>query len=243
METNIQAEGKFIAERLRAARLAAKKTQQELAGERFSKSSISAIERGKMTPSIQALEYLADHLRVPISSFLGETELTPSTLAGRPTQSAPSSVDQEQARKEEAAQLLLTEAEQADPPSAVTLWRAAAYLSPRVRSLALSRLASLSLEHGALEEAEALIEEGRAAARARADAPAEGQVVLVLAQLKERQGDTVGAEQAYSEALTLLEGDPFQDGASARYSQWLAIAGRYEDAVRLLQATARHRPH
>jgi transcriptional regulator with XRE-family HTH domain len=127
MATDIQPEGKTIAERLRAVRLAAKKTQQELAGERFSKSYISAIERGKMTPSIQALEYLADHLRVPISYFLGETELD------LPTSPAPSRHEQKQARKDAAAQLLLDEAEQADPATAVVLLRAAAYLSSRVR--------------------------------------------------------------------------------------------------------------
>ena len=134
---------------------------------------------------------------------------------------------------------MLAEAEQVEAATAAVLLRAAAYLSPRLRPLALAQLARLSLAQGALEEAEALIEEGRAAARTRADAPAEGQVVLVLAQLKERQGDTAGAEQAYSEAVTLLEGDPFQDEAHERYSQWLAAAGRYEEAVHLLQATTR----
>jgi transcriptional regulator with XRE-family HTH domain len=59
MEQPLQAEGTPIAERLRAARLAANKAQQEIAGGRFSKSYISAIERGKMTPSVQALDYLA----------------------------------------------------------------------------------------------------------------------------------------------------------------------------------------
>ena len=121
----------------------------------------------------------------------------------------------------------------------MALWRAAAYLSPCVRPLTYAHLARLSLVQGTIEVAAALIEEGRAAARASENAPAEGQVVLVLAQLKERQEDAAGAEQAYSEALTLLEGDPFQDEARARYSQWLASAGRYEDAVRLLQVTAR----
>ena len=111
-----------------------------------------------------------------------------------------------------------------------------------MRPLACTTLANLSLEHGALEEAAALIEEGRAAARESEDAPAEGRVVLVLAQLQERQGDSAEAEQAYTEAVTLLEGDPFQDEARERYSHWLAAAGRYEDAVRLLQASVKSRP-
>ena len=229
-------EGKTIAERLRTARLAAKKTQQELAGGRFSKSYISAIERGKMTPSVQALDYLAGQLAVTLAYLVGEAELD---LAPSPV---PSLQDQEQAKKEAAAQLLLAEAEQADPATAVALLRAAAYLSPRGRPLACAHLARLSLAQGSFDEAQRLIEEGRAAARARENAPAEGHIVLVLAQVKEQQGDTAGAEQAYSEAVTLLEGDPFQDEARARYSEWLASVGRYEAAVHLLQATGKPRP-
>ncbi|HEU5200393.1 MAG TPA: helix-turn-helix transcriptional regulator, partial [Ktedonobacterales bacterium] len=63
-----------LAERLRAARLAANKTQQELAGDRYSKAYISAIECGKMTPSVQALGLLAERLGLPASYFLGEGE-------------------------------------------------------------------------------------------------------------------------------------------------------------------------
>lgn len=236
MEPHIQAAGKSLAERLRAARRAAGETQQEVAGERFSKSYLSAIERGKMTPSVHALEFLAGRLKVPLAYLLGETELD---LSPSPP---PSPHEEAQARKEAAAQLLLDEAEHAWAATAVALLQAAAYLSPRVRPLALAKLASLHLAQGAQGVAQALIEEGRAAAREDGNAPAERQVMLVLAQVKERQGDAAGAEQAYSEAVTLLEGDSFQDEARERYSQWLAAAGRYEDAVRLLQASVKPRP-
>jgi tetratricopeptide (TPR) repeat protein len=101
---------------------------------------------------------------------------------------------------------------------------------------------SRNVAHRALEEAAVLIEEGRAAARESEDAPAERRVVLGLAQLQEQRGDNAGAEQAYTEAVALLEGDPFQDEARACYSQWLAAAGRYEEAVYLLQATSRQPP-
>lgn len=241
MEAPVHSEGQIIAERLRAARLAAKKTQQELAGEHFSKSYISAIERGKMTPSVQALEYLAGQLMVPMSYFLGEVELDLSTPTQPHTQPALSPPEQEQARKDAAAHLLLCEAEKAETATAFVLLRSAAYLSPRVRPLACSKLASLHLKQEAFAVAQALVEEGRAAARAMDNAPAEGQIVLVLAQVKEKQGDTTGAEQAYIEAMTLLEGDPFQDEARERYSQFLAASGRYEEAVHLLQAPVKHR--
>ena len=62
----------LIGDRVRAARVAANLTQQDLAGSDFSKSYISAIERGKMTPSFQALHLLAGRLGRPISYFLGE---------------------------------------------------------------------------------------------------------------------------------------------------------------------------
>src|SRR5690242_21726792 len=61
-----------IGTRVRTARLAAHKTQQQLAGETYSKSYLSAVERGKMIPSIQALGFLAQRLGLPVSYFLGE---------------------------------------------------------------------------------------------------------------------------------------------------------------------------
>lgn len=69
-----------IAERLRTARLAARLTQQELAGGLFSKSYISAVERGKMVPSLQALNVLAQRLAVPVSYLLGEQHIAPEAL-------------------------------------------------------------------------------------------------------------------------------------------------------------------
>lgn len=70
-----------LAERLRAARLAVNKTQQELAGGSYSKAYISAIERGKLTPSVQALGLLAERLGLPASYFLGEGEADLEALA------------------------------------------------------------------------------------------------------------------------------------------------------------------
>lgn len=64
-----------IGSRIRASRVAAHLTQQELAGQDFSKSSISVVERGTMTPSFQALRILAERLGVSISSLLGEERL------------------------------------------------------------------------------------------------------------------------------------------------------------------------
>lgn len=61
-----------IAQRIYTARIAAGMTQRELAGTEFSKSYISAIERGKMIPSIPALTVLAHRLQVRIAYLVGE---------------------------------------------------------------------------------------------------------------------------------------------------------------------------
>ena len=51
-----------IGGRIRAARLAAGMTQQELAGERYTKAYVSALELGHAMPSMAALDYLAPRL-------------------------------------------------------------------------------------------------------------------------------------------------------------------------------------
>ncbi len=100
----------IIGERVRQARIAANMTQQELAGATYSKSYISAVERGKMTPSFQALHTLAERLGRPISFFLGEGEVSLATLMSE--SAAASSVSEEERQQHEAeAREMLKEAE------------------------------------------------------------------------------------------------------------------------------------
>lgn len=99
-----------IADRVRTARIAANKTQQQLAGETYSKSYISAVERGKMTPSVQALGILAERLGLPMSYFLGESEADLGALAETSAALRPSP-ERERQMREEAALLTLSEAE------------------------------------------------------------------------------------------------------------------------------------
>lgn len=72
-----------IAERVREARLAAQLTQEQLGGDIFSRSYLSAVERGKMLPSIPALAVLAKRLGVTMAYLLGESDFDLSTLAHR----------------------------------------------------------------------------------------------------------------------------------------------------------------
>jgi tetratricopeptide (TPR) repeat protein len=60
--------------RLRAARRRAGLTQQALAGERYTKAYISALETGVAKPSMAALNYLSGRLGMPASAFITDTE-------------------------------------------------------------------------------------------------------------------------------------------------------------------------
>jgi transcriptional regulator with XRE-family HTH domain len=63
-----------IGARLRVARKRAGLTQQALAGERYTKAYISALETGVAKPSMAALNYLSGRLGMPASSFISDTE-------------------------------------------------------------------------------------------------------------------------------------------------------------------------
>lgn len=63
-----------IGTRIRAARLAAGLTQQQLAEGRYTKAYISALEQGHAKPSMAALDFIADRLGLPPSTFLGRDD-------------------------------------------------------------------------------------------------------------------------------------------------------------------------
>lgn len=116
----------ILAQRLRTARLAANLTQQELAGETFSKSYISAVEQGRMIPSIPSLSVLAARLGVAMSYLLGEIDMDLSKAVERrpeaPQQGRPPAPAQESQ-----VQQVLAEAEQSirqrQPAQALELLR------------------------------------------------------------------------------------------------------------------------
>ena len=70
-----------IGARIREARKRSGLTQQQLAGERYTKAYVSALETGIARPSMVALSYLADRLSLPPSHFLDEQNPTWSRLA------------------------------------------------------------------------------------------------------------------------------------------------------------------
>ncbi|HET9497356.1 MAG TPA: tetratricopeptide repeat protein [Candidatus Limnocylindria bacterium] len=62
--------------RIRTARRRAGMTQTQLAGDRYTKAYISALETGITRPSMVALNYVAERLGLPASHFLGDTNPT-----------------------------------------------------------------------------------------------------------------------------------------------------------------------
>lgn len=61
-----------IGQRIREARQRAGLTQQQLAGERYTKAYVSALETGIARPSMVALSYLSGRLGMPASHFIDE---------------------------------------------------------------------------------------------------------------------------------------------------------------------------
>ncbi len=63
-----------VGRRILAARQRAGLTQTQLAGGRYTKAFISALEHGISKPSIEALTFLAEQLHLPVNELLGEQE-------------------------------------------------------------------------------------------------------------------------------------------------------------------------
>src|SRR5215212_8090210 len=63
-----------IGARLRTARHRAGLTQQQLAGERYTKAYVSALENALIKPSMVALDYLAERLGTTASRLMADEE-------------------------------------------------------------------------------------------------------------------------------------------------------------------------
>ena len=59
-----------VGEKIRRIRKELRLTQEDIAGEEFTKSYISQIERGIINPSLKALKYIAEKLNKPMSYFV-----------------------------------------------------------------------------------------------------------------------------------------------------------------------------
>lgn len=234
-----------LGERMRIARYAARLTQEELAGDTFSKSYISAVERSKMTPSIAALRLLAERLSVSLAYLLGEQEGEPTV---QPEQESASSValsPDEQLlaqRLKEAEKLLMNNA----PTAALERLgdQAAAKIPPQhqARWNWLYGWALLQLQRG--PEAVAQIQEGLKAAQAIHDLCSQGHLNYTLANVYIQQDEQANIDQLFQEAIRCFEqisGYHALICVYDTYGNFLAQQGRYQEAyeqIRHAQAAA-----
>ncbi|OLC56364.1 MAG: hypothetical protein AUH85_06455 [Chloroflexi bacterium 13_1_40CM_4_68_4] len=63
-----------LGERIRAARGAAGMSQTQLGSPHFTRAYVSAVELGKIRPSMRALDFLAERLGMPIASLVTSAE-------------------------------------------------------------------------------------------------------------------------------------------------------------------------
>lgn len=94
--------------RIRAERLRAGLTQQQLGGSKYAAGYISNVEHGHATPSLETLAYIADRLGVTISDLLGGEP--PSLRAADALGRAERLLDQSKADASPEEQQLLTAA-------------------------------------------------------------------------------------------------------------------------------------
>ncbi|MEI6045828.1 MAG: tetratricopeptide repeat protein [Chloroflexota bacterium] len=123
--------------RIRESRTEKGMSQKDLVGERFSKSYISSIERGKITPSLKALEYIAKRLSVSVSYLL--TGLHPSQQNSHQTMITVLDEEESPARWD----LLITEARVLREQHRFEQARSLLITKVRVRQLSVEQLKQL----------------------------------------------------------------------------------------------------
>ncbi|HXR64918.1 MAG TPA: helix-turn-helix transcriptional regulator, partial [Ktedonobacteraceae bacterium] len=202
--------GQTVGARMRAARLAKKYTQNQLARPDFSVSYISAIERGQIQPSLRALEILARRLE------LSTTDLLPahSALVGASLSSVGGTVV-----GSEEQELLLLEAQiaihQRKPAYAIEILQV---LLPQKSERRQERSSALyyvlgwaHLEAGHLQESEQLLAEASHLARESTD-PFYLRVLSLQGAVYTAMHNTEQAVQVQRERLRALVQQAETDG-------------------------------
>ena len=243
-----------IGQRLRDARLAAGLTQQALAGDRYTKAYVSALETGHAKPSMAALNFLAGRLGFPASRFLADEpgswrrlEVDLELAAGHWLTAADGyrALLDAPASREARAELLggLAEAlaglDQGPGAAAAAAEAAQIFASlGREADAAIARywLAAAEYEQGNVAEAEALVQDILAKVRAglRVEPDFELRLVMALSSTASREGRHDIA-LAYLEEVRGLAGS-LDDHRRATFLFDLSLSyretGDFEGAIR-----------
>ena len=212
---NLEGLAPIVGLRIREARTDKAMSQKDLVGERFSKSYISSIERGKITPSLKALEFIARQLNVSVAYLLTGVHPDPSGSSTLISTSPEDVSDQETPARWE---LLLTEARLLREQGRYEQARHLFSTRVRVRQLGVEQLkqyhfmlAQLYLDVGDIAEAQVELE----AVRDLADKTGDGEMTARVRQLTSlvytRQGKPVQAIEQLRQALVAIEAGTVKD--------------------------------
>ncbi len=198
---------------------------------RVAERGISAIERGKMMPSIAALRLLATRLDVSLASLLGEPDL--------PQQGADAPAEDLLTQRLDKAEALLY---QGDPASALELLGTQEtgdepHQQNPARWKWLRGWALLQAQQE--QEAIALLEQGLQEAEVSQALCALGHFAFTLATAQAARHQHEAAERGFQTALRCAEeaGDQMLlASAQEHYAALLAVQGRYQHAYNLLHA-------
>ncbi len=205
-----------LGQKVRDARKERRITQDDLAATTFSKSYVSAVELGKIRPSVESLRLLATRLGYPVSYFLDEglgdeVELRRASFAA-------------------AAYYLAGN----DPTGATVALDglAAEQLSGNEQLKALALLGELALQRGQLEQAEQQL--GRALSLLAEGNPLRCHLHYLLGSISQQQHKGFAAVERFKLALDEVCDDPAQELAIiAALSSEYAGSGRQDEALAL----------
>jgi hypothetical protein len=192
----------------------------DVAGERLTAGMLSKIERGRVSPSLATLRYLAGRLGVPLATFFAPAGARPSG-AGRALGDARAALwlGDPVGAERRARRLAGGEGPGGQAPP------------DRIRAAALGLVAEAMLERGSAEGAAgqlARASEVVAGLAARGGmGPLEAHLAWVLGLLERRRGRTVQAERAWSHCLDALEGQDGLGPSLLRARVLLELGGLY----------------
>lgn len=229
-----------LGEHLRVARYAARLTQEDLAGDTFSKSYISAVERGKMTPSIPALRLLAERLGVSLAYLLGEEEMNPAAEPeSNPESRQERQPDEDQfARRLDEARQLLLHGDSAAALERLGSQEAAKELSGAHQARWHWLYGWALLHQHQTAQAIAALEAGLQAALKSQDHRSVGLLYLVLADAHAARHEDMTAERAFQEAIhTAQQMSDYHllSHVEEQYGAFFAERGRYQEAYEHLR--------
>lgn len=195
------AQGMTLGEKIRALRRQMRMTQADLAGNDFTKSFISQVEKNQTQPSLKSLMIIAQRLNRPVSYFLDDDQPPPASAPLHQAVAAGQLLER-QGEYEQALQLYTQALDDCAPND----YRGRGELHRR-RARALVHLDRLPAALQALEQA---ADEFRLAR----DTAARAAVDLELGNVYSRMGQAERAVHHYERALLLYEEILVPDAAS-----------------------------